>query len=413
MLCGWPFAEPPANLRRVVLAFGVSDEGGDVMTRRLHYVDWLRVLAVLLLFPFHTWRVFNAGDAFYVKSAYLSETVNSIIWFIDFWHMPLLFLLAGASTYFALTKRSGSQYLGERFTRLFVPLLFGWLVLIPPQTWYGARFNSGYTGSFLTYLTSGDFLVWNVQGGGDYYGGFGLGHLWFIMYLFLIALFALPLLLLWRGKRGARGVQASARFLAHPASWPVVGFGLMLAEALPSPIEDKGFFYFMAYFLLGYLIMADETFLDSAERWRWPALILGAGILVARMIGWRTFEIQPDPSVMRTIFTTAVLSAVWMMLIAALGLGRRHLDRPSRPLAYLAEGSYAVYILHQTVIVVLAFYLVELPGPWVVQWAALLGASVLVTFAIYEVVRQLNPLRFLFGMKPKRREQPAEPRPAA
>lgn len=371
------------------------------MARRLHYIDWLRVLAVLLLFPFHTWRVFNAGDPFYVKSAFLSETINAFIWFIDFWHMPLLFLLAGASTYFALTKRSGGQYLGERFTRLFVPLLFGWLVLIPPQTWYGARFNSGYTDSFVHYITSGDFLVWNVQAGGDYYGGFGLGHLWFILYLFLIALFALPLLLLWRSNRGVGFVGRFSRFLAHPASWPVVGFLLMIAEALPSPIEDKSFFYFMTLFLLGYVIMADDVFLDSAERWRWPALALGSGIIITRMIGWRTFDSQPDPSVLRTIFTTLVLMSVWLMLVAALGLGRRLLDRPNRALAYLAEGSYALYILHQTVIVVLAFYLVELPGPWIVQWAALLAAAVLVTFAIYEVVRQLNPLRFLFGMKPK------------
>mgnify|MGYP001025463243 FL=1 len=151
------------------------------MSKRLHYIDWLRVLAVLLLFPFHTWRIFNAGDPFYVKSAYLSQTINSVIWFIDFWHMPLLFLLAGASTYFALRKRTGLQYAGERLLRLGVPLLFGWAVLIPPQTWYGARFNSGYTGSFFSYLTSGDWLVWNVQGGGDYYGGFGIGQLWFSM----------------------------------------------------------------------------------------------------------------------------------------------------------------------------------------------------------------------------------------
>ena len=151
------------------------------MSKRLHYIDWLRVLAVLLLFPFHTWRVFNAGDPFYVKSAYLSQTINSVIWFIDFWHMPLLFLLAGASTYFALRKRTGLQYAGERLLRLGVPLLFGWAVLIPPQTWYGARFNSGYTGSFFSYLTSGDWLVWNVQSGGDYYGGFGIGQLWFSM----------------------------------------------------------------------------------------------------------------------------------------------------------------------------------------------------------------------------------------
>lgn len=372
------------------------------MSRRLHYVDWLRVLAVLLLFPYHTLRVFNAGDPFYVKSPYLSGSLNAVLGFIDFWHMPLLFLLAGVSAYFALAKRSGCQYLGERITRLLVPLAFGWLVLIPPQTWYGARFNSGYTGSLLHYLTSGDFLVWNVQGGGDYYGGFGLGHLWFIMYLLFIAIFTLPLLLLWRRPK-SRAASRLSRFIAHPAGWLAVGVLLMIAEGLPSPIEDKSFFYFTALFVLGYLTMASDDFMDSARRYRW-ALPAGIALIVLRMVFWQAHDALPDPSVPLALFNSGVLLGVWLIIIGLLGLGQRFLDRRSRALSYLAEGSYAIYILHQTVIVVLAFYFIKLPGPWPVQWLALLVASALVTFALYELIRQLNPLRFLMGMKWRPRE---------
>lgn len=74
-------------------------------------------------------------------------------------------------------------------------------------------------------------------------------------------------------------------------------------------------------------------------------------------------------------------------------------NRPSAALAYLAEASYPLYILHQTVIVVAAFYVIALPGPWAVQWLALLAVTVVVTFALYEVVRRIAPLRFLFGIK--------------
>ena len=143
---------------------------------RQHYIDWLRVLAVLLLFPFHASRVFNTDDPFYMKAAHLSGPVSDVLNFISVWHMPLLFVLAGASTFFALGKRSTGQYLRERRARLLVPFLFGIFVLIPPQTWYGGRFNSGYTPSFWHYLVSGDFLKWNIKDGGDYYGGFGIGH---------------------------------------------------------------------------------------------------------------------------------------------------------------------------------------------------------------------------------------------
>lgn len=109
---------------------------------RVHYVDWLRVLAVLLLFPFHTLRVFNDED-FYAKALPVTEWLDGVLWFISIWHMPLLFFLAGCSTYLALGRRSAGQYALERTKRLLVPLVFGIFILIPPQTWYGARFNSG------------------------------------------------------------------------------------------------------------------------------------------------------------------------------------------------------------------------------------------------------------------------------
>ena len=73
--------------------------------------------------------------------------------------MQLLFVLAGVSTVFALKKRGNGRYAGERLLRLGIPLVFGIFVLIPPQTWYGGRFNSGYTESYWHYITSGDFLV--------------------------------------------------------------------------------------------------------------------------------------------------------------------------------------------------------------------------------------------------------------
>ena len=101
---------------------------------RVHYVDWLRILAVLLLFPFHTLRVFN-NEPFYVKASTLSTVADWAISFIALWHMPLLFFLAGCATYFALRKRTSGQYAWERVKRLLVPLVFGILVLVPPQTW--------------------------------------------------------------------------------------------------------------------------------------------------------------------------------------------------------------------------------------------------------------------------------------
>jgi peptidoglycan/LPS O-acetylase OafA/YrhL len=364
-------------------------------------------LAVLLLFPFHTLRVFNADDPFYVKAEHLSMAVSYLLGFISVWHMPLLFVLAGASTYFALGKRSSQQYLWERLVRLGLPFVFGVFVLIPPQTWYGGRFNSGYSASYWHYLVSGDFLRMNIRDGGDYYGGFGIGHLWFILVLLIVAIAVLPLLAWAKGGRGAAFVQRFSRLLARPWGWLLAAFLLLLASALPELELEP--FLFLAFFVLGFAVVADSAFMAFAERhWR-VALGLGVALAVLKVATWEARESLPDPSLELAVLSLLGLLGSWLMIVGLLGLGKRLLDRTSPALAYLAEASYPVYILHQTVIVVAAFTIVALPAAEPLQWLILLVVSVAVTYALYEVVRRIGALRVLFGMRPKRNVVRAAP----
>jgi glucans biosynthesis protein C len=372
-----------------------------MQTRRLHYVDWLRVLAVLLLFPFHTARVFNAGEPFYVKAPHLSRPLGWALGFIDVWHMPLLFFLAGASTYFALRRRTRSGYARERFRRLLVPLLFGWVVLIPPQTWYGARFNSGYSGSFFHYLVSGDFLENNIRDGGDYYGGFGIGHLWFILFLLVISLVVLPL---W-GERARGAVERMARVLSHPAGWLLAAFLIMIAEGLPD-LAGKNIVYYLVFFVSGYLMMVAPRFEERAERHGWWALPAGFALAAWWVAIGDYRDSLPDPSLILTMINMAGFGSAWLVIVGSMGLGRRYLDRRSAALDYLAEGSYPIYILHQTVIVVLGFWLVKMNLPWAAQWIALLTAATAATFLLYAGLRRVGWLRALFGMRPLPRPNP-------
>ncbi len=380
------------------------------MSKRLHYVDWLRVLAVLLLFPFHTSRVFNYGEPFYIKSVHTSMALNYFLGFVDRWQMPLLFVLAGASTYLALSKRTTRQYLGERMKRLLVPLVFGIFVIIPPQTWVGAQYNSGYTGSFWQYISSGAFLTWNVQDAGDYFGGFGIGHLWFILFLFLISVLALPLVVWGRKERGNRRVQSWSRGLAQPALWLLPPLALWLSGAFPE-IGGENLLYYLLLFVLGYVVIASDFFSEAAVRYRWPAAVIGIAGTVYWVASWRYRDALPDPSFPLFVNNYIGMIGTWTIIIGMMGFGKRYLDRPSRSLAYLAEGSYPIYILHQTVIVLAAFWLVRIPAGLVVQWLAVFVVAVVVTFALYEGVRRVGALRFLFGMRPAARRVPV-PAPA-
>lgn len=382
----------------------------DVTGNRLHFIDWLRVLAVLLLFPYHVTRVFNE-EAFYVKADQVSAALNVVLGFISVWHMQLLFLLAGASTYFALRRRSSRQYLGERFTRLGVPFLIGvFVLLIPVQTWYGARFNSGYTDSFWHYLVSGDFLQWNIQEGGDYFGGFGFGHLWFLFVLLLVALIALPLL----ANRGRGGdlLRGLSRRLARPVWWPLAALLIFAGASLPDPTGALEPFYYLVFFALGYVVVCDPAFMKSAERYRLPALTIGVALAVFRVLTPELRDALPDPSLQLTALNLLGTMASWLVIVGALGYGRRYLDRTSPALDYLGEASYPVYLLHQTVIVIAAFYVVDLAAAEPLQWLTLLAVSVAGTFALYEVVRRTRVTRWMFGMKVARARK-TKPAPVA
>jgi glucan biosynthesis protein C len=381
---------------------------------RVYYIDWLRILAVLLLFPFHTLRVFNNED-FYAKAATLSEPVTALLNFISVWHMPLLFLLAGCSTYFALQKRSGGQYAWERVKRLLIPFVFGIFILIPPQTWYGGRFNSGYTGSYGHYLLSGDFLQLNVKDGGDYYGGIGFGHLWFILFLFFISLVAIPVVLWGARGRGIGRMQAFSRRMARPSWWPLAVVILLIGGVAGQVTEALGgnFVRSLFLFLFGFVAVCDPKFMKSAERYRLPAVGGGVALSLLWALSGDLRDSLPDPSFQRIAWGLVEMAAMWLVIMGVLGLGRRYLDRTSRTQKYLAEGSYPVYILHQTVIVIIAFYVIRLATPEPVQWLALFVAAVVGTFALYEIVRRAGVLRFLFGMRPRTKVRGVVAAPAA
>jgi peptidoglycan/LPS O-acetylase OafA/YrhL len=177
---------------------------------------------------------------------------------------------------------------------------------------------------------------------------------------------------------------------------------LWLAEGVPD-LFGKNAAYYFALFVLGYVVIADDAFAESAERHRFAALAVGTVLCIAFVATWQWRVTLPDPSVALTAVNYLGMLGVWTMLLGMLGAGRRYLDRPSRTLSYLAEASYPVYILHQTAIVVLAWFVVSAPIGGAAQWVVILVASVVVSFAVYEVVRRVGLLRFLLGMRPATR----------
>lgn len=372
----------------------------DIQPLRLHYIDWLRILAVLLLIPFHTARIFDIWEPFYAKSEQVSEALSHIfIGAVNSWHMPLFFLLAGASTWFALRFRSGGDYVKERFKRLIIPLTFGVLVIVAPQTYFGARTYGYFNGSFLQYYPK----FFQIGASGDltgYMGGFTPGHLWFILFLFVFSSVAFPLFVYLRGEAGKRLIAKLAAFFMRPGMIFLLAVPLVLAAVLPD-VGGKNPFYYLTLFIYGYVLVADARFGETLERYRVLALILGLSTLATLIVLMESGIPIPEwLGVVLDLFYVSFMA--WFFLIAILGFGQRYLNFTNWALKYASEAAYPFYILHQTVIVIIGFYAVQWNVGVLTKFLIIVIAAMVTTTLVYDLlVKRTNVTRFLFGMKPR------------
>ncbi|MEK3883189.1 acyltransferase [Paenibacillus sp. PL2-23] len=357
---------------------------------RRYDIDWLRNGAILLLFPYHTSRVFDYWDPFYAKSEELSWTLSYFIAIASIWFMPLLFWLAGSSSWFALGSRSGKSYMKERVMRLLVPLLTGLLLIIPPQGYYAMLTRGESPGPYIAYL--GAFFT-DFSDLSGYTGGFTPAHLWFLLYLFVFSLVLLPLFQSWRTDKAGLVLDKLSAIMSRPLPYLLLALPLSALQLLPAP-GGQNPFYYMAIFTIGFLAVSHPRFQIMFTRYRKPyglLAVLLSGLWTASFAnGW-----LPHP-ILEMIRNAAMLLA----LASLLGVGHARLNKRNKLLAYMNEAAFPVYVIHQTVIVVLSYYAVQWGFPLYVSFALILISSLVLSVAIYEVVlRKLAVTRLLFGIK--------------
>lgn len=367
--------------------------------QRRNDLDWLRVLAVLLLVPFHAALIFvqNPYSIMYVKDSINSRFLDAMAGCIHQFHMPLLFAVAGMTSFLALGVRSWSQYLQERFTRLFIPLLFGVVFLLPPMT-YITQVSRGRQISFWQhYLNFFRIDPAHLDGIG---GTFTPAHLWFILYLFIFSLLALPLFVLLRRPGSQAALQRIAGFFEKPLAVFLFALPLALAASLDL-LGDKNPLYYFGVFFFGYVLMTDARYQQAIDRHAWLALLVGVFFQYLRL----TWRVQAaEWSALWIVYGLMEQFNRWLWVLGILGLGHRFLNRGGKALAYLSASSFPFYILHLPITTLVGYGLIRLTLGWAGKYPLIVVLSTLATFLVYEAARRAAPLRFALGMKaPKKR----------
>lgn len=369
------------------------------------YVDWLRVIALAGVFVIHVLSVFDPWDEWHITSVERSRIAGTIIVCMAPWIMPLFMLLAGVSAWFSLEKRGNAEFLRERFIRLFIPLIAGTLLLVPPQVYLERRLRGQFDGSFWEFYP-------HFFDGIYPHGNFSWHHLWFLGHLLAYSVVALPIM---RHLQRARGQALLAR-LARVCRGP----GGLLWLALPLVLERHLLWWlfperhmlasdwsnhallFVAY-LYGFILAGNLEFgrmIDAQWRRAFATACVTTGLVVTGawigVIPWRL----PEPySLGYLAFWTIYAVGAWAAMVAALGIARRWFSAEHSVLRYARDAGYGLYVVHQPIIVAIAYLVVRsrLHGPSAL--AVLLVFSFLGTLAAAEVVRRLPITRALFASR--------------
>jgi peptidoglycan/LPS O-acetylase OafA/YrhL len=376
---------------------------------RVYYLDWLRVLAMIGIFFFHNARFYDVFTDWHVRNATTNAGASVVVAFMGVWIMPLFFLIAGAGTYFALGTRKAGQFIGERTLRLFIPLIFGMLVIVVPQAYFEAVSHGvDLSGNNLLqiywlYLQTLPDLNWF--------------HLWFLAFLFVFSLVTVPIFVN-SVKSGKSIASRIAGGLSNPwALFPLLVLSLAVVNTLIYPTGFWGsrgsggwnIISYILFFIFGYMIFANSRIMEKIKKLTWP--ILGAAVVSGICLVVFFYEQLTDLEATygsAAFIGSQVLQAVtcWSWLLAILGLGSRYLNGTNRFLVYTNEAVLPFYILHQTVIIVIGYYVVQWNTGVGLKYLTISTTSFAAIMLIYELlVRRVNVLRFLFGMRftrPKR-----------
>ncbi len=378
---------------------------------RLYYLDWLRVLATLGVFLFHASNVFNTAN-FEIKNTERSEAITIIDVFFYPWGMPLFFLVAGAGSWFALRRRSASQFTRERTLRLLVPFFTGTILLGPIQLYlsWRHRIETGVLNATFQEFVA-DRLSWISP---KLFGAIGY-HMWFLGFLFAFSLLALPLFVWLKGEKGRSVVSRLAGLCERRGGIlifivPLVVVRLALQPFFPELQNWADFFSFGAFFVLGYLLFADERFLQAIRR-DWPIMLtVGlvaflAGMVIA--ISQASFGVENPPRVFWEFLVWGLIAACgWCWTAFMLFVGMRYMDRDSQALRYGQATILPFFVLHQPVILAIAYFVVQWQASILIKLLVVVLGAFVVSIGLVElVIKRVPILRVMFGMKT---EQPVK-----
>ncbi len=374
----------------------------DQKSERQYYIDWLRIILIISVFLFHIGMIFNGWPWHIKNDQQYAGFLKQIMVFLHYWRMPLLFMLSGAGTYFALGKRTSGQYLSERFRRLIIPFAVGIFTLVPVQVYIEKISQFDSLLDFYSHMFEGIYPE----------GNFSWHHLWFIVYLFVISLFISPFLSFLRSDSFRRFTRRIENIVTKPLALNIFLVPLILSQILLRPFFETGtndlvndwasLTYYIIFFVSGYILLPISNVTEAMRKNR---LLYLAEVIASTLIMFKVPYMVESEALGNIIWDVSSIFVAWSCAITAIGYAKHYFNKNSESRRHASEAIYPFYLLHQPVIVVTGYFIIQLEIPALLKALIILLSSFTVTVTIYwYLIRRFNILRIIFGMKRLRKE---------
>lgn len=364
---------------------------------RKHYVDNLRWICIVLLIPYHAAMAYNTwGEGNYIFF-YPSRVLSSFVVGVSPWYMTLLFVLAGMSARYSLEKRTSKEFIKERLTKLLLPMITGTLVVVPIMAYLADKIECSYNGNILDHYMV-FFTKWTQFTGYD--GGFTIGHLWFLLNLFIISIMSIVIVnLVTVCTKHIKTDIAKDSCITKKSVKPICLYVALFFPVIAKSVEIGGepILSYLLLYLIGYYILSDDNILKNISKY-WGVFL--SIFLVCTIADVYMFLWSSNSSDILNDLVNKL--CIYFGIVTMLSLGYRFLNKQNKVTHYLTTRCFFLYIFHYVWTIYFQYvYSIILENAYANYILAIICALP-VALITCEIVKCIPVINFLFGIKGKK-----------
>lgn len=373
---------------------------------RQHFLDWLRVLAFAYLVFYHTGMMFVEWS-FHIESGHDSKFLRSIMLLTATWRLDLLFLVSGVAVSAMMTKMSLGKFCWQRVVKLFIPLLFAIIFIIAPQPYFEALQKGLIEPGFWQFWTEQYFEFTWLKGMITPWPTYT--HMWYVLYLFCFTIILIPLFYFINSEKGIKVLQNFEEWLIKDLRLLWTPYIIYLSVFLyfgHNDVSHNIFDDWYALCIFAYILVMGVIFVRMPKVWsrfesiRYWSLSIA---LFSYIIVLIKYHFDTPLNIVNWDLMEVFLKWAWIATI--IGFAKRYLNFTNSTLRYFGSLVYPLYILHQTVTIVIGYYIIDWGFNALMEFLIIsLGTFAICLLLIEGIIKKSNLLRLFFGLKSKKNE---------